>query len=140
MRINVKERSLIDFSFHPPRYDVHSFTKPPKRLPTIAERRTAANKAVSTMAMAESPRSLGRGGSDDAMSFGYDLSSSTSVQTGLQSDADEIRSVPPSEPPSPSCLTQAKLDATRQLALLGKSRTSDEGGLSAVALGVGLLI
>jgi hypothetical protein len=145
LRINVKEHILVDFTFHPPRYDVHNFpkTKPPKHLPTIAERRVTSTKAVSTTTNSERPRSPTRENSDDSISFGYDLSSSASVQTGLHSDSDDHRSAPSSEPPSPTGLGQAKTDAARQLATLGKRRASDgggEGGLSAVALGVGLLI
>jgi hypothetical protein len=145
MRINVKEHILVDFTSHPPRYDVHNFpkTKPSKSLPTIAERRVTSTKAVSTTTNTERPTSPTRELSDDSITFGYDLSSSTSVQTGLHSDSDDIRSVPSSEPPSPTGLSQAKTDAARQLATLGKRRVSDggaEGGLSAVALGVGLLI
>jgi hypothetical protein len=145
MRINVKEHILVDFTSHPPRYDVHNFpkTKPPKRLPTIAERRVTSTKAVSTTTNLERPASPTRANSDDSITFGYDLSSSTSVQTGLHSDSDDIRSAPSSEPPSPTGLGQAKIDAAHQLATLGKRRTSDGGGevgLSAVVLGVGVLI
>ncbi|KAF2797046.1 hypothetical protein K505DRAFT_236415 [Melanomma pulvis-pyrius CBS 109.77] len=143
MRINVKEHILVDYTSHPPRYDVHNFPKAPKRLPTIAERRTTSTKAVSTTANPERPTSPIRGDSDDSITFGYDLSSSASVQTGLHSDSDDIRSAPSSEPPSPTGMTGVKGDATRQMGPLVKRRASEEGregGLNAVALGVGLLI
>ncbi|KAF2709772.1 hypothetical protein K504DRAFT_455443 [Pleomassaria siparia CBS 279.74] len=146
MRINVREHILVEFAPHPPRYDAHNFPKTLKWLNTIAEGRGASSKPLPTPSNNDRPASPVRGDSDDSITFGYHLSSSASVQTGPNSDSDDVRSSPSSEPPSPTGLNRLagiKVDATRQLAMLGKRRTSDEdreGGLGAVALGAGLLI
>ncbi|KAF2109645.1 hypothetical protein BDV96DRAFT_604536 [Lophiotrema nucula] len=136
MRIHVKEHVLIEYTSHPPRYDAHNFPKPGKMRPA------ALGKAN---AHPERPASPIRGNSDASFTsslnepFNYDLSTTLSEQA-----SDEISSVPSSEPPSPTAATHAKADAARRLVSLGKKRSSEEGardsGLSAVALGVGLLI
>ncbi|KAF2476371.1 uncharacterized protein BDR25DRAFT_321847 [Lindgomyces ingoldianus] len=162
LRINVKEHNLVSYTSHPPRYDVHNFSKPLKRLSPIDENAATSrttSKLVPSPIHVQRPASPMRGVSNDSLThslnslehdtFGYDLASTSSAEhpgsERLNSDSDEIRSVPPnSEPPSPIAPTQAKADATRRLATLGKTRSSEEAsrdnGLSAVALGVGLLI
>jgi hypothetical protein len=150
MRINVKEHVLVNYEFLPPRYDAHNFPKQKKKsAPSARESRPAAAKSVPSAIIitSERPASPVRGISDDSFtSFGYDLDSMSSAQStsAAASDSDDIRSAPSSEPPSPTVITQAKADAARNLVRLGKRRVSEErareDGLSAVALGVGLLI
>ncbi|KAF2007310.1 hypothetical protein P154DRAFT_401150, partial [Amniculicola lignicola CBS 123094] len=153
MRISIKQHILVQYTGQPPRYDVHKFPKAPKPLPTIAENRLATGntslKVAPTAVVTERPSSLTRGVSGDSVTsslnehFGYDLATMSSENTGRGEEGDEIRSVPPSGPPSPTN-AQVKMDAAHRLAILGKTRGSEEGaresGLSAVALGVGLLI
>ncbi|KAF2741520.1 hypothetical protein EJ04DRAFT_539603 [Polyplosphaeria fusca] len=136
MRINVKEHVLVEYASHPPRYDVHNFPKKTKSRPAPLSKATATSLPLRP---ASPIRELSSSSFASSLNdnFGYDITASSSEQTG-----DEIRSVPPSEPPSPTAATQAKADAARQLSNMGKRRGSEEGvnGLSAVALGVGLLI
>ena len=140
-RISVKAHMLVDYTPHPPRYDVHGFAKSrrPARIATDHSSPTAtADKTVSTTILPERPSSPLRGVSDDSITsitFGEDLgpvrSKSTSDATG------------PSGPPSPSGMSQTKVDAARQLETMGKRRPSEdsrETGLSAVSLGAGLMI
>lgn len=148
MRINTKEHILVEYTSHPPRYDAHNFPKG-KRTAKIEEN-TAGDtnddqpqpthtKPIPAAVSVERPASPLRGISDDSLAFGYDLASTSS-----ENASDDIRSAAPSEPPSPTALTQAKADAARHLAAMGKNRRNSEenreNGLSAVALGVGLLI
>lgn len=136
MRINVREHILVTYTSHPPRYDAHNFPKHRKPLQRIAE--SAAPKAVPASLGIARPTSPIRGFSDDSfMSFGSDF-------TTMSSDSDDIRSTPSSEPPSPTAATHVKADAAHQLVRLGKTKVTEdrsrEDGLSAVSLGVGLLI
>ncbi|KAL1613228.1 hypothetical protein SLS60_001460 [Paraconiothyrium brasiliense] len=133
VRINTRENILVMYTSHPPRYDAHNFPKA-KRAPKVA-------KPVPAPIHVERPASPLRGVSDTSIeSFGYDLSSTSS-----DSAAEEIRAGAPSEPPSPTALTQAKADAARQLLSMGKHRRSGdeirEAGMGAMALGVaGLMV
>ncbi|KAK7182276.1 hypothetical protein PSPO01_11749 [Paraphaeosphaeria sporulosa] len=133
VRINTKENVLVMYTSHPPRYDAHNFPKA-KRAPKVP-------KSVPAPILVERPSSPLRGVSDTSVeSFGYDLSSTSS-----DSAAEETRVGAPSEPPSPTALTQAKADATRQLVSMGKHRRSGdevrEHSMSAMALGVaGLMV
>ncbi|KAF2271147.1 hypothetical protein CC78DRAFT_12881 [Lojkania enalia] len=139
MRILVKNKILVEFTSHPPRYDAHNFSKTEKSRPMLAP------KAAPAIAQQERPASPARGISDDSIanslheSFGYDLSSASSAQNG-----EEIRFVPSSEPPSPTVPTRSKADAAHRIVTMGKNRTSEEAtrdsGLNAVALGVGLIV
>jgi hypothetical protein len=134
LRINTKEHILVEFTLHAPRYEAHNFPKA-KRVST----KSTVVKTVPAPIGIERPASPLRGISEDSMaSFGYDLASTSSDQ-----GSDDILSATPSEPPSPTALTHAKADATRQLMLMGKRKNSEESrdtGLNAVALGVSLLI
>lgn len=129
MRINLKEHDLVEYQPHPPRYDAHSFPKSrrPAKIMTIP---TTTIK-VAPVARPGSPI---RGVSDESItsiSFGEELVPTTSRST------DDVSA---SGPPSP---THSKHHASRQLAEMGKSRSSEDGrdtGLSAVVMGVGLLI
>ncbi|KAJ4358698.1 uncharacterized protein N0V89_003282 [Didymosphaeria variabile] len=133
VRINTRENVLVTYTSHPPRYDAHNFPKA-KRAPKVP-------KPIPAPIHVERPSSPLRGVSDTSIeSFGYDLSSTSS-----DSAAEEIRAGAPSEPPSPTALTQAKADAARQLVSIGKHRRSGdevrETGMSAMALGVaGLMV
>lgn len=140
-RISVKAHMLVDYTPHPPRYDVHGFARSKRsaRLTTIHSSPTAtADKTESAAASSERPSSPIRGVSDDSITsitFGEDLgpmrSKSNSDATG------------PSGPPSPSGMSQTKMDTARQLKTLGKRRASEdsrETGLSAVTIGAGLMI
>lgn len=137
LRINIREHILVEYTSHPPRYDAHNFPKVKRTPKTESESRVT--KHVPPPVDVARPGSPLRAVSDDSLAFGYDLASTSSDQA-----SDEIRSATPSEPPSPTALTQAKADAARQLSAMGKSRrSSDENrdnSISAVALGVGLLI
>jgi hypothetical protein len=137
LRINTKEQILVGYTSHPPRYESHSFPKPKRspRSPTELANRTST-KSIPAPISIERPASPLRGISDDSVaSFGYDLGSTSSDQ-----GSDEIQSAAPSEPPSPTSLTQAKADAAHHLASMDKRQNSEEPRLSAVTLGVGLLI
>ncbi|KAH7405717.1 hypothetical protein DE146DRAFT_421002 [Phaeosphaeria sp. MPI-PUGE-AT-0046c] len=117
MRIDVRKHVLVEYTSHPPRYDAHNFpkTKRPSKLKPASK--------IEPVAIAR-PGSPIRGVSDDSItsiSFGEDLAPSASH------GADDITS---SGPPSPG-LAQTKVEMNK--------RTS-ETGLSAVALGVGLII
>ncbi|KAF1970890.1 hypothetical protein BU23DRAFT_201341 [Bimuria novae-zelandiae CBS 107.79] len=131
VRINTRENILVVYTSHPPRYDAHRFPKAPR----------PPKKVTPTPINVEQPSSPLRGVSDSSIdSIGYDLASTPS-----ESATEETRSGAPSEPPSPTALTQAKADAARQLVSLGKSRRSgddaQETGLNAMTIGVaGLLI
>lgn len=136
MRINVKEHTLMPYTSHPPRYDAHRFPKNTKSRPTPLSKVTSTSLPLRPASpIRELSSSSFASSIEDHLDF--DLPSSSSEHVG-----DEIRSVPSSEPPSPTAATQAKADAARQLTNMGKRRTSEEGhnGLSAVALGVGLLV
>ena len=140
LRINTKEQILVEYTTHPPRYESHNFQKPRRTSRTTLENAIrTSTKPLPTPISIERPASPLRGISDDSMaSFGYELGSTSSDQ-----GSDDIVSAAPSEPPSPTALTQTKADATRQLSSMGKRRGSEgprEAKLSAVALGVGLLI
>lgn len=133
VRINTKENILVMYTSHPPRYDVHNFPK--------AHRAPNVPKSIPVPIIVERPSSPLRGVSDSSFeSFGYDLSSTASDST-----AEETRAGAPSEPPSPTALTQAKADAARQLVSMGKHRRSGdearEHSMGAMALGVaGLMV
>lgn len=133
VRINTKENILVTYTSHPPRYDAHNFPK--------TQRPPKAPKSIPAPILVERPSSPLRAVSDSSVeSFGYDLSSMSS-----DSAVEGTRSGAPSEPPSPTALTQAKADAARQLVSMGKHRRSgDEGrehGMGAMALGVaGLMV
>ncbi|PVI00705.1 hypothetical protein DM02DRAFT_385428 [Periconia macrospinosa] len=141
VRINTKETTLDEYTSHPPRYDAHNFPKvrrTPKPIGVLPE--ITSTEPLTTAINLERPNSPMRGISDDSIaSFGYDLASTSSEH---QSD-DQIRSAAPSEPPSPTALTQAKADANRQLAAMGKRRTSEEqreNGIAAVTLEMPLYV
>ena len=145
MRINVKEHVLVEYVSHPPRYETHKFSKQKKVLPIIEE--AAPTNTVPAPVFPERPASPSRATSDSSfMSFGYDLSTTSSVYAGTNSGEesdDNIRSVPSSVPPSPTTATQAKANASRKLMTMVKRRNSDErpeDGLSGMTLGVGLLV
>lgn len=141
VRINTRENRLVEYTSHPPRYDAHNFTKvePVPQAIDIAASRAAMPKAAPAPIHVERPSSPLRVESDVSMdSFGYDLGSTSSDSA----TDDNIRSAAPSEPPSPTALTQAKADAARQLVSMGKRRSGaagDQHGLG-TALGVGLLV
>ncbi|KAF9735572.1 hypothetical protein PMIN01_06977 [Paraphaeosphaeria minitans] len=132
-RINAKANVLVMYTSHPPRYDAHDFPK--------AKRAAKVPKSVPGPILVARPSSPLRGVSDASVeSFGYDLSSTSS-----DSAAEETRAGAPSEPPSPTALSQAKADAARQLVAMGKHRRSGdevrEHSMGAMALGVaGLLV
>jgi hypothetical protein len=136
-RISVKAHMLVDYTPHPPRYDVHGFARP-KRPTRVAMNYSSPTPIVSTDASPERPSSPMRGVSDDSITsitFGEDLgparSKSNSDATG------------PSGLPSPSGMSQTKMDAARQLDMMGKRRPSEdsrETDLSTVTLGAGLMI
>ncbi|KAF1934381.1 uncharacterized protein M421DRAFT_415414 [Didymella exigua CBS 183.55] len=141
MRIHIKERTLVDYTSHPPRYDAHGFKKKRSPKPTTIEIEAPATIVVEKIHGSERPASPIRAASDDSIAsitFGYDLAPTHSEQ-----DADRIDLASSSGPPSPIAMSQTKMDATRQLGHMGKIRTSIDGRnneISAVALGVGLLI
>ncbi|OSS45963.1 hypothetical protein B5807_08026 [Epicoccum nigrum] len=144
MRINVKEHNLVDYTSHPPRYDVHGFKKKRSPKPKIGEievETPAAAHVIEKINGPERPASPIRSTTDDSIAsitFGYDLGPTASEQ-----DADRINLASSSGPPSPTAMSQAKMDATRQLGHMGKIRSSIDGrdnDINTVALGVGLLI
>tara|TARA_R110002003_G_scaffold122_1_gene11000 strand:- start:7106 stop:8506 length:1401 start_codon:yes stop_codon:yes gene_type:complete len=135
MRINIKEHMLVEYTPHPPRYDAHNFPRS-KRPAQIQV--TPATKVIPVAIAVQPtrPASPMRGLSDDSItsiSFGEDLAPSASHS------ADDMSS---SGPPSPTGISQVKADAARRMVEMEKRRSEDgrENGLSAVALGVGLLI
>ena len=132
LRINTRENILVEYTSHPPRYEAHNFPKR-KRSPKIS-------KSTPVPINVDRPQSPIRGVSDTSIdSFGYDLASTSS-----DSAAEETRSGSPSEPPSPTALSNAKADAARQLLTIGKGRrssqTARESGLGAMTLGVAGLV
>jgi hypothetical protein len=141
MRINVKEHTLVEYTSHPPRYDAHGFKKKRTPKPTAIEIAAPTPVVVEKTNGPERPSSPIRAASDDSIAsitFGYDLAPTHSEQ-----DADRIDLASSSSPPSPTAMSQAKMDATRQLGHMGKIRASIDGRdneINAVALGVGLLI
>ena len=144
MRINVKEHNLVDYTSHPPRYDAHGFKKkrtPKPKLAEIEVETPAAANVTEKINGPERPASPIRSTTDDSITsitFGYDLGPTASEQ-----DADRINLASSSGPPSPSAMSQAKMDATRQLGHMGKIRSSIDGrdnDINTVTLSVGLLI
>lgn len=144
MRINVKEHNLVDYTSHPPRYDAHGFKKkrtPKPKLAEIEVETPAAANVTEKINGPERPASPIRSTTDHSITsitFGYDLGPTASEQ-----DADRINLASSSGPPSPSAMSQAKMDATRQLGHMGKIRSSIDGrdnDLNTVTLSVGLLI
>jgi hypothetical protein len=139
MRINVKEHTLVEYTSHPPRYDTHGFKKKRTLKPSTIEAPTTV--VIEKINGPERPASPIRAASDDSIAsitFGYDL-----APTGSEQDADRIDLASSSGPPSPTAMSQAKMDATRQLGHMGKIRTSIDGrtdDISTAVLGVGLLI
>lgn len=135
VRINTKENILVVYTSHPPRYESHHFPK--------AKRTPKPLKSAPAAIAVERPASPLRGVSNTSLdSFGYDLASTSSDSAAEEI---QIRANMPSEPPSPTALTQAKADAARQLLSMGKGRRSAEhvreNGLNAMTIGVaGLLI
>jgi hypothetical protein len=98
-----------------------------------------ASKVVPVDMPTERPSSPVRGVSDDSItsiSFGEDVDLTIGVEVGPSQSSDDISAIE-NGPPSP---TQAKAEANKQVVDMAKRRTSEETGLSAVALGVGLLI
>lgn len=144
MRINVKEHILVPFAALPPRYDAHNFPKKRELALRIIE--PASTKLVPVPISIERPAAPVRGFTDDSfMSFGYDLASTSSQQQISSDETDMIRSIAPSEPPSPTALAHAKPNATRKVLVVGtKTRNSEErtrdDALNAVPLSMGLLI
>lgn len=141
LRIVVKDHTLCEFESHPPRYDVHNFPKSKRPAKISTSRSTpaaAADKTEPAIVASERPSSPTRGVSDDSItsiSFGEDLAPARS-----ESNPDEISS---SGPPSPTAMMHSKADAARQLLNMGKRRASEdsrETGLSAMTLGVGMLV
>ncbi|CAO2657713.1 Nn.00g038390.m01.CDS01 [Neocucurbitaria sp. VM-36] len=140
VRINVKEHTLTEYKSHPPRYDAHKFPKSkrpariatnPVSIPSVVE------KTIPPTVGPTRPGSPIRGVSDDSItsiSFSEELANAR-----LEQSSEDTGS---STPPSPTAISHTKADAARQLATMGKRRSEDsrETGLSAVALGVGLLI
>lgn len=141
MRINVKEHRLVEYTSHPPRYDAHGYKKNSTPRPTTADIEAPTTVVIEKLDGPARPSSPMRSASDDSIAsitFGYDLAPTASEQ-----DADRIDLASSSGPPSPSAMSQAKMDATRQLEHMGKIRSSIDGranNISAVALGVGLLV
>jgi hypothetical protein len=144
MRINVKEHNLVDYTSHPPRYDAHGFKKkrtPKPKLAEIEVETPAAANVTEKINGPERPASPIRSTTDHSITsitFGYDLGPTASEQ-----DADRINLASSSGPPSPSAMSQAKMDATRQLGHMGKIRSSIDGrdnDINTVTLSVGLLI
>ena len=141
MRINVKEHSLVEYTSHPPRYDAHGFKK--KRTPKPISIETPTAVVVEKINGPERPASPIRADSDDSIAsitFGYDL-----APTSSERNANRIDLASSSGPPSPTAMSQAKMDATRQLGRIGKIeiRTSIDGrndDISTAVLGVNLLI
>lgn len=141
MRINVKEHSLVEYTSHPPRYDAHGFKK--KRTPKPISIETPTAVVVEKTNGPERPASPIRADSDDSIAsitFGYDL-----APTSSERNANRIDLASSSGPPSPTAMSQAKMDATRQLDRIGKIeiRTSIDGrndDISTAVLGVNLLI
>jgi hypothetical protein len=136
MRIDVKKHILVDYKSYPPRYDAHNFPKQ-KRLTRLQR----ASKVDPVDMPTERPSSPVRGVSDDSItsiSFGEDVDLTIGVEreVGPSQSSDDISAIE-NGPPSP---TQAKAEANKQVVDMAKRRTSEETGLSAVALGVGLLI
>ncbi|KAH7079326.1 hypothetical protein BKA63DRAFT_508173 [Paraphoma chrysanthemicola] len=137
MRINVKDHILVEYTSHPPRYDAHNF--PRQKRPAQIQVPPPPPTKVIPVAVAvqpSRPASPMRGVSDDSItsiSFGEDLAPSASQS------ADDVSS---SGPPSPTGISQVKADAARRMVQMGKRRSEDgrAEGLSAVTLGVGLLI
>jgi len=162
MRINVKEHILVDYSLHPPRYDVHSFPKDVRPLPAVAEESAGPGdvtaKTNPPQRSLERPASPTRGISDtsiatslnslDSYGFGYDLGSTSSAEPYSRlrldaTDSDEITSVNVnSEPPSPTTAMPPK--GSQHITKLAKPRSSEEQSgdmaLNSVVLGVSLLI
>lgn len=143
VRINTRDTTLDEYTSHPPRYEAHNFPKvrrTPKPIELIPE--IAPIEPLTAHITLDRPSSPLRGISHDSItSFGYDLASTSSDPASDQSD--RIRSAAPSEPPSPTALTQAKADAARQLAAMGKRRNSEEqrgNALTNVTLGMPLYI
>ncbi|KAH8719439.1 hypothetical protein GQ44DRAFT_729941 [Phaeosphaeriaceae sp. PMI808] len=130
MRISVKEHTLVEYASHPPRYDAHNFPKSKRPVKVTATKVIPIPVAV----VPTRPNSPIRDLTDDSItpiSFGEDL-----VPSASQSADD-------SGPPSPTGISHVKADKARQLAEMGKTRTSEdsrETTLSAVAMGVPLLI
>ncbi|KAJ4340214.1 hypothetical protein N0V95_007566 [Ascochyta clinopodiicola] len=139
MRIVVKEHMLAPYTSHPPRYDAHGFKKKSTSKPTTTEAPTTV--VIEKINGPERPASPMRTASDDSIAsitFGYDLAPTSSEQ-----DADRIDLASSSGPPSPTAMSQVKMDATHQLGNMGKLRSSIDGrdhDISTVTLGVGLLI
>jgi hypothetical protein len=124
LRIDVKKHVLVDYTSHPPRYDAHNFPKARRAPPNLKP----SDKVEEPV---DRPASPTRGVSDDSItsiSFGEDLTPSAS-QSATEDD------VSASGPPSP---THAKAEPQPRAVDMGKS--TSQTGLSAVALGVGLLI
>jgi hypothetical protein len=124
LRIDVKKHVLVEYTSHPPRYDAHNFPKTRRPLSNLKP----SDKVEEPV---DRPASPTRGVSDDSItsiSFGEDLSPSAS-QSATEDD------VSASGPPSP---THAKAVPQPRTEDMGKS--TGQTGLSAVALGVGLLI
>lgn len=129
MRIDVKKHILVDYTSYPPRYDAHNFPKQ-KRL-------TKLQRASKIAPPVERPNSPIRGVSDDSItsiSFGEDVDLSVGLDVGL-----DVGPSQSAEDVSEGMTRPMQKVGERQVDLT-KRRTSEETGLSAVALGVGLLI
>jgi hypothetical protein len=135
LRIDVKKHALVEYTLHPPRYDVHNF---PKSKRTAAKLLRPAAK-VEEQVEPTRPASPTRVVSDDSItsiSFGEDLAQSSSQSADDEASAE-------SGPPSPTSHAGKADDAAsaRQMAAVEVSKRTSETGLdSVVALGVGLLI
>jgi hypothetical protein len=125
LRINIRDHTLVAFSYHAPRYDAHSF-------PKARAKKSAKLALVKTAPVDVRPASPVRGVSDESISsisFGEDLAPSASRSTEDVSSS--------SGPPSPTGMGRGKKEVPRPL---GK-RMAQEGRESmGVSLGVGLVV
>ena len=125
LRINLRDQTLVPFSYHAPRYDAHSFPKSRSKKPAKLALVKAAPVDVR-------PASPARGVSDESItsiSFGEDLAPSASRSTEDVSSS--------SGPPSPTGMGHGKKKGPRQL---GKKATQDGRESMGLGLSVGLVV
>ncbi|KAF1947172.1 hypothetical protein EJ02DRAFT_136512 [Clathrospora elynae] len=135
LRISIKSQILVEYTAHPPRYDVHQF---PKRKhsahATTAETTTPAVDAdADTTTRPASPLRARSDDSITSLSFDDDLAPAAEDSTSHEISSEGL--------PSPTRIEHIKADAARQLEALGKQRTNDEDGReTGVEIGVSLVI
>lgn len=126
MRISVRERALVEYTFHPPRYDAHQFPRSKRPKEVVEEVEIPPVRPLSPI------RGLSEESVSSIRSFGEELAPSASRS---------VDDVSASGPPSLGGISQVKPDGVGRLEVLGlKREVSEDGREGVLGMGVPLLV